>query len=80
MTLEELKSEAKLHGYKLVKNISEKWVSCKCGCNRRTVWHNLLDQSITLECKRCGAVVNGKNLTDAKRNWNRTMRGEKADG
>ena len=57
----------------------EKFLPCTCGRNSRSTWYccnNNID-SIELVCNGCGRTVAGKNRADAKRNWNKTIRGDK---
>lgn len=56
----------------------EKFLPCTCGRNSRSTWYcyNNVD-SIELVCNGCGRTVTGKNRADAKRNWNKMIRGEK---
>ena len=79
MTLEELKIEAKRHGYRLNKITPyEKFIPCKCGCNRRNVYYGFEWETgdyVAYECKKCKAYIKGKNNNDAKRVWNEKMRG-----
>lgn len=72
--LEELAADK---GYKLVPiKKYERFLPCKCGCNRRSHWScwNRGENTVLLECNRCGLEVAGKNEADAKRNWNETMK------
>lgn len=79
MTFEELKSEAKAQGYNLIPiRKFEKLLPCTCGFNRRERWECLVcgQWVIELRCKNCGKSVQGRNEADARRNWNRMMKGE----
>lgn len=73
MTLEELKKEAKAHGYKLLPiKPREKFLPCTCGCNRREHWIAWGDfgKEITLKCCKCGKNESGGTEEEAKKNWN----------
>lgn len=56
----------------------EKFRPCTCGCNRRT--HSYLyrmssrEESVVLQCMKCGFSVEGKNEMDARRKWNEMIR------
>lgn len=54
----------------------ERFEPCLCGCNSREHWSGVRNGKsyVRLECKRCGASVEGKNEADAKRNWNAYIR------
>ena len=57
----------------------EKFLPCTCGRNSRSTWF-CTDRSegkyIKLVCNGCGKFAWGKNEADAKRNWNKMIRGE----
>lgn len=77
ISLPELRALAEKLGYKLVPiKRYERFIPCVCGCNRRTTWFitNNSELRVSLECKRCGLEVAGKNEADAKHNWNRLIR------
>lgn len=80
MTLEELKVEAKIHGYTLIKiKEKERLLPCICGSNRRTHVYrgNSTDgERETLICKRCGRRAGGKDEYEARHNWNEMIRAE----
>lgn len=73
MTIEELKAEAKKHGYKLVQITSDVHIlPCPiCGCTRTVIWHK--GSMIYRACGRNGCTFKGyisKNKLDSKRKWN----------
>ena len=71
MTVEELKSEAKRLGYKLIKDVRPpKLLPCICGSNKRTEWWDSARCCVELECQRCGLIASGKNRTEAILAWN----------
>lgn len=73
MTLEELKTEAKKHGYNLIKQKEKIYLQpCVCGCNQRAKWYGTYG-SVTLKCKRCGRSATGDTELDAKKQWNRMV-------
>lgn len=78
MTIEELKAEAKAHGYNLVpiKN-TEKLLPCTCGSRRREHWQRWRGEgwNITLQCMRCGKKAGGSTEDEARHNWNEMIRG-----
>jgi hypothetical protein len=71
MTLEELKVEAKKHGYKLTKEYPYiRLVPCICGCNRRTMWFGF-DNTYVYRCNKCGFEgEKAKTKNEAKLKWN----------
>lgn len=72
MTLEELKVEAKKHGYHLIKDPEKVYLlPCVCGCNRREKWYGA--HSIILKCKECGRSATGDTELEAKKQWNRMV-------
>lgn len=74
MTIEEIKAEAKKHGYTLIKiNKYEKLAPCKCGRKHLTRWIKF-EGGIQFECPICGATAPvGKNEREARHNWNIKM-------
>ena len=67
------------NGIPLNKKKYERFLPCTCGRNSRSTWFGTSesgDRYIKLVCKRCGKFACGKNETDAKRNWNKMIRGE----
>ena len=48
-----------------------RFVTCKCGCNRRELWQSA--DLYTYRCKRCGAGATGRTKAEAKRKWNEVM-------
>ena len=59
-----------------VKPRREKFLPCKCGCNRREHWYGVggdPEKQEILVCKRCGFRVYGKSEADARRNWNKAV-------
>lgn len=80
MTLEELKAEAKAHGYKLMPiKVDEPFLPCTCGAKRREHWSRWTGDGfkITLMCRRCGKRVSGMSEAEAKYNWNEVIRNER---
>ena len=82
MTIEELKTEAKMQGYNLIKiQEREKLLPCNCGCNRRRLWSGWYGydnfQSYHYECVHCGKESpRGKTKKDARHLWNEMIKGE----
>lgn len=79
MTLEELKAEAKKHGYHLIKDREKvNLLDCTCGCKRRFHLSTIKDwQSYEgLECAKCGKRVWGKTELDARKEWNKLIEEE----
>lgn len=79
MTYEELNSEAKAQGYKLIK-IPPKihFENCPvCGATRRLVhpWSSLVDGMTRFRCDRCGFRADGWSTTEknAKILWNKAV-------
>ena len=74
MTLEELKSEAKKLGYKLIKDDPKSKLPCVCGCNSKklgTYWFVSREKAdVTIYCPICDREATGKNERDAIENWN----------
>ena len=80
MTVEELKSEAKKIGYKLIKDTKPpRLLPCICGYNKRTEWCDSAHRCVDLECKRCGLIASGKNRTEAILAWNALVK-EQSNG
>jgi hypothetical protein len=81
MTLENLKIEADKLGYKLVKKTTrEPLLPCTCGVNSRSMWFCTNEgKKVFYVCNGCGKKVYGKNQTDLRRNWNKTIK-EVQDG
>lgn len=80
MTVEELKSEAKKLGYKLIKDVRPpKLLPCICGCNKRAEWWDSVHCWVELECRRCGLIAIGKDRTEAIRVWNSMVTERKND-
>ena len=73
MTLEELKSEAKAHGYKLMPIVPYiKLAPCKCGHYYPALWHRI--DTKYFKCKYCGLTApEGKTEQEARKNWNALM-------
>lgn len=79
MTVEELKQEAKALGYNIIKirPPMEKFLPCKCGCNRRSRWFGTNgNNAVIAVCEKCGAKAQGKNEREMRHNWNEMMRGD----
>ena len=80
MTIEELKSEAKKLGYKLIKDTRPpKLLPCICGCKRRNQWYDSAFGVTILSCERCWLTASGKNRTEAIIAWNSLVKGEEND-
>ena len=71
MTLEELRTEAQKHGYKLTKEYP--YISlapCICGSKYRTMWFGV-NNTYEYKCNKCGfASGRAKTKHDAKIKWN----------
>lgn len=79
MTLEELKAEAKKHGYHLMKDREKvNLLDCTCGCNRRRHYTVVKDNEVFegLRCIKCGKWVLGKTELDARKEWNKLIKEE----
>ena len=75
MTLEELKAEARKHGYNLIpRNEKEPLLPCICGCKRREHWYGQGDRAIILRCRVCELEAVGRTEREAYRNWNAMIR------
>jgi hypothetical protein len=73
MTLEELKAEAKKHGYKLTKEyIPIRFAQCICGQKGYAVKHIKLNpHQYYYKCNRCGFSADGaRTQREAKLKWN----------
>ena len=73
MTLEELKAEAKKHGYKLVKEyVPIKFEPCVCGKKGTAVKHIRLNpHEYYYKCNRCWFSADGaRTQREAKLKWN----------
>ena len=72
MTLEELKTEAKRQGYKLIKDENIKFEPCLCGGTRREWWSG--PEGVKAVCLRCGLesprVPRSKGKNGVKKSWN----------
>ena len=77
MTLEELKIEAKKHGYKLIpEERYKKMQPCKCGLNKRNRIYRQGEEGedrCGLRCKACGFTVWGTSVRSACRKWNKAV-------
>lgn len=76
MTIEELKTEAKKHGYHLIKDRPYvRFKPCTCGCNTRQHWTKWTgtETLVMLRCTNCGREACGKDEIEAKLNWNATI-------
>lgn len=53
----------------------ERYMPCICGYNKRQTWYCNGEHGayIRVVCKKCGFSIDGKNESDAKRNWNTYM-------
>lgn len=82
MTLEELKAEAKKHGYKLTKEYKyEKLEPCPCG-NKRIVASMLCDTVIPYfhRCNKCGfASEPARTKYEARHKWNELVENAKKE-
>ena len=56
----------------------ERFLPCICGRNSRSTWFGASKDAerIKLVCNGCGRFATGKNEADAKRNWNKMIRGD----
>lgn len=78
MTLEELKIEAKKHGYHLVKdNVTVKLLSCPvCGSKRTIERISMKSEGYRRECSKCGFNAGGswrKTKKEARESWNEAV-------
>lgn len=77
MTLDELKREAKLHGYKLIPIVPYvKLAPCKCGRKRGAKqWFCTDGSGVTFyKCDYCGLEALGaKTEREARINWNKIV-------
>ena len=76
MTFEELKSEAKRQGYKLIKDDPKSKLPCICGCKKRlgTYWFVSREKAdVTIYCPVCNREAIGKNEQEAIENWNNSI-------
>ena len=77
MTFEELKSEAKRQGYKLIKDDPKSKLPCVCGCNSKrlgTYWFVSREKAdVTIYCPVCNREAIGKNEKEAIENWNNSI-------
>ena len=79
MTVEELRAEAKAHGYYLIKiqPPKEKLLPCVCGCTRHARWWGTHDYNKTIfRCRKCGREASGRTEREARHNWNEMIKGE----
>ena len=72
MTLEELKAEAKKHGYKLTKEyIPIRFAPCVCGQGYAVKDFKLNPHAYFYRCSRCGLKADGaRTQREAKLKWN----------
>jgi hypothetical protein len=72
MTLEELKAEAKKHGYKLTKEYKYiKLHSCICGNKHPTLEWDIAQKQRYYTCRKCKFRANGaKSKYEAIAKWN----------
>lgn len=74
MTLEDLKMEAKLKGYKLMPlGTLERLRPCRCGCKKRRRIYGWDDLMIV--CMRCGLSASGRDEAEARKSWNAMVGG-----
>lgn len=78
MTLDELKKEAKAHGYRLTPvQPYIKLLPCKCGRKRLEQWWRA-EGGTYFVCPNCGTKAQeGRNEREARENWNVLMEGER---
>lgn len=78
MTLEELKAEAKKHGYKLTKEYPYvRFSPCVCGRTRRTMWFGQ-GHTYYYKCVACGFRTEPmKTKHEAKLKWNECVENAK---
>lgn len=78
MTLGELKSEAKAHGYKLMPIVPYiKLLPCKCGRKKPEQWFLADGSNLTyFKCRDCDFAAPGaKTEREARKNWNAMVEG-----
>ena len=80
MTLEELKAEAKKHGYKLTKEYKyEKLAPCTCGAKSPILSWNMEHKENFYRCRKCTFRANGaKTKYEARIKWNECVARVKA--
>lgn len=80
MTLDELKAEADMQGYRLVKKNNPPRLSpCTCGGRRRSWWCRSGPDGnfYYLICEKCGKKSEyGKNKIEVSKKWNEMMESE----
>lgn len=86
MTLEELKAEAKAHGYKLIKdNPRPKLLKCTCGRNNFGRWTRPSENGSCgyqwkIECRKCGKASKwADSEREAIEMWNEMIKREMDD-
>ena len=79
MTLEELRTEAKKHGYKLTKEYPYvRMIPCVCGSKSQTLW-GAPGHMHYYQCKKCGFSTGlVKTKYEAKLKWNECVKRVKA--
>ena len=80
MTLEELKAEAKKHGYKLTKEYPYiRLAPCICGSKNRTLWYDYVEHKHFYGCNKCDFRTDGaRTKHEAKLKWNECVERVKA--
>lgn len=76
MTLDELKAEAKAHGYRLMPITPYiKLMPCKCGRKRLEIWYRTDGSGCRfVKCPSCGLTApDGRNEREARKNWNKRV-------
>lgn len=76
MTLEELKIEAKKHGYHLVKDRQTvRLLPCPvCGAKRTIEWISMNGKGYSRACAKCDFQAEWrKTKTEARESWNKTV-------
>lgn len=78
ISIELLEELAAKKGYKLIPiKKYERFLPCKCGCNRRDHIYcsncKTGHDYVVLKCKKCGLKAYGTNEATAKQHWNKVM-------
>lgn len=82
MTLDELKAEAKMHGYKLIKdNPKPKLLKCTCGRKNFGKWTRPKEDGFgfewKIECRKCGKASEWEDRErEAIEKWNEMIKRE----
>ena len=79
MTVDELRRTAKDMGYNIIKIPErENLLPCTCGGKRRDRYYFYTPSGmyIKMVCQRCGREARGKTEIEARKNWNKMIKGE----